>query len=191
MPRFPKVKFKKREPVWIKEDKQLRLLNAKPEQHRAIFIFMFGTGCRPGEARALHRDDVDLKRGIITIRHNFSDGILTTPKTDEERKIPMPGDLKELLLKQPRTLHSPFVFNLKGKAYYESSLGKIWHAACKEVGIKGVRPYDGTRHSFASQLVNRGKSLEIIGEILGHSDIRTTQKYAHVSMDAMLKAMES
>jgi site-specific recombinase XerD len=72
----------------------------------------------------------------------------------------------------------------------ESSLGKIWRTACKEVGIEGVRPYDGTRHSFASQLVNRGKSLEIIGEILGHSDIRTTKKYAHVHMDAMREAME-
>jgi site-specific recombinase XerD len=39
-------------------------------------------------------------------------------------------------------------------------------------------------------LVNKGKSLEIIGEILGHSDIRTTKKYAHVHLDAMRKAME-
>lgn len=81
-------------------------------------------------------------------------------------------------------------FNLNGKLYNESSLGKIWREACKEIGIEGVRPYDGTRHSFASQLVNRGKSLEIIGEILGHSDIRTTKKYAHVHMDAMREAME-
>ena len=54
----------------------------------------------------------------------------------------------------------------------------------------GVRPYDGIRHSFASQLVNKGKSIEIIGEILGHSDIRITRKYAHVHLDAMRKAME-
>ena len=103
----------------------------------------------------------------------------------------MTSAIKELLIKQPRTLHSDFVFNLNGKAYYESSLGKIWRPACEEVGIEGVRPYDGTRHSFASQLVNKGKSLEIIGEILGHSDPRTTKKYAHVNMDAMLEAMES
>ena len=191
MPRFPKVKFKKNEPVWINEDKQQQLLNAMPEQHRAIFIFLFGTGCRHGEVRALHWEDVDLKKGIINIRHNFSNGIITTPKTGEERKIPMTSAIKKLLIKQPRTLHSPFVFNLNGKPYYESSLGKIWRPACEEVGIEGVRPYDGTRHSFASQLVNRGKSLEIIGEILGHSDPRTTKKYAHVNMDAMLDAMES
>ena len=56
--------------------------------------------------------------------------------------------------------------------------------------LAGVRAYDGTRHSFASQLVNKGKSLEIIGEILGHSDIRTTRRYAHVHLDAMRMAME-
>ena len=77
-----------------------------------------------------------------------------------------------------------------GKPYYESSIGKIWRTACKRVGIVGVRAYDGTRHSFASQLVNKGRSLEIIGEILGHSDIRTTKKYAHVHLDAMRYAME-
>jgi len=190
MPRFPKVKFKKKEPVWINEEQQILILNAISEQHRAIFKFLFGTGCRHGEARALHWDDVDFEKEIITIRHNFSANVLTTPKDGEERKIPMTRALKELLFKQPRTLHSPFVFNLRGKPYYESGLGKIWREACKKVGIEGVRPYDGTRHSFASQLVNRGKSLEIIGEILGHSDIRTTKKYAHVHMDAMRRAME-
>jgi integrase len=106
------------------------------------------------------------------------------------QRIERSAELGEVLLSQPRTLRSDFVFTLNGKPYYESSLGKFWREACKQVGIAGVRAYDGTRHSFASQLVNRGKSLEIIGEILGHSDIRTTKKYAHIHLDAMRQAME-
>jgi integrase len=161
-----------------------------PSEHRPIFRFLFESGCRHGEARALKWQDVDYDRKIITIRNNFSGTVLTTPKDGEERKIPPTKALRELLIAQPKTLRSKFVFTLNGKPYYESSIGKIWRAACNQVGIAGVRAYDGTRHSFASQLVNRGKSLEIIGEILGHSDIRTTRRYAHVHLNAMREAME-
>ncbi len=86
---------------------------------------------------------------------------------------------------------SKYVFTMpSGNPYYESSIGKIWRKACKDAKVAPISPYAGTKHSFASQLVNKGKSLEVIGEILGHSDIRTTQKYAHVNMDAMREAME-
>lgn len=190
LPRFPKVKFKKSDPAWISEQEQTQILNAMPEKHHAIFKFLFETGCRHGEARALHWDNIDYDNSTITIKHNFSDSVLTTPKTGKERKIPLKQTLKEVLLKHPRTLRSPFVFVLNGKPYYESSLGKIWRAACKKAGIENITAYSGTRHSFASHAINDGYSLEIIGEVLGHSDIRTTKKYAHVSMDAMRKLME-
>jgi integrase len=190
MPKFPKIKFQKKEPVWIEEAIQEDLLKVIPLEHQPIFKFLFWTGTRHSEARALHWDDLDFKNDVVTIKHNFSDKILTTTKTEEERKIPMTESLKELFLNLPHTLHCPYVFTIKGKPYYESKLGKIWRKACEDIGLKGIRPYDGTRHSFASQLVNKGKSLEIIGEILGHSDIRTTKKYAHISMDAMREAMK-
>jgi integrase len=190
MPRFPKISYVRKEPLWITRDEQLKVLNAIPVQYRQIFIFLFESGCRHGEARALHWQDIDFDKEVITIRNNFSGKVLTTPKDGEERKIPLTTALRAVLLSQPRTLRSDFVFTLAGKPYYESSIGKIWRSACKLVGVKGVTPYAGTRHSFASRLVNKGKSLEIIGEILGHSDIRTTRKYAHVHLDAMRQAME-
>ncbi len=190
MPKFPKVKIKQKEIVWITEEQQAEILKVIPKKHHAIFRFLFLSGCRHGETRALHWKDLDYKKEIITIRHNFSNKVLTTPKDDEVREIPLTQPLKEVLLKQPRTLHSPFVFNLDGKHYYEGCIGKVWRKACKEIGLEGVRSYDASRHSFASQMANRGKSLYIIGQILGHSNPNTTQKYAHVSIDAMRDAME-
>jgi len=190
MPRFEKVKFDKPAPDWISETDQEKILSFMPEKHHAIFRFMFLTGCRHGEARAVHWDDIDFFNNTITIKHNFSDSVLTTPKTGKTRVIPLPEPLKDVLLKHPRTLHSPFVFNLNGKPYYESSIGKIWRPACNKAGIENIKAYSGTRHSFASHAINDGYSLEIIGEILGHSDIRTTKKYAHVSLEAMRKLMD-
>ncbi len=190
MPKFPKIKFIKNDPVWITEEQQTEILKVIPKQHHAIFKFLFWSGCRHGEARALHWKDIDYEKGIITIKHNFSDKMLTTPKDGEERKIPLTEPLKKLLQKQLRDLRSPFVFNLDGKYYYEGCIGKVWRKACKKIGLAGVRSYDASRHSFASQMVNRGKSLFIVGQILGHSNTQTTQKYAHVSIDAMREAME-
>jgi len=74
--------------------------------------------------------------------------------------------------------------------YSESYARKLWNAACKKLGIEGVSLYSGTRHSVASQLVNRGVSLEIIASLLGHTNVRTTQRYSHVVVDAIRKAME-
>ncbi len=98
--------------------------------------------------------------------------------------------MRRLLQSKTRYLHCDFVFNIRGNHYGRDRIGKVWRTACKKIGLEGIRPYDGTRHSFASQLVNKGKSLEIIGEILGHSNTQTTKKYSHVSIDAMRDAME-
>ena len=48
-----------------------------------------------------------------------------------------------------------------------------------------VRLYDATRHSVGSQLANSGVSPFMIQNVLGHTDIRTTEKYTHVNVDAL------
>ena len=98
--------------------------------------------------------------------------------------------LREIIAAVPKTIRSEFVFTLNGKAYYESSLGKIWRQACKDAKVDPINLHAASRHSFASQLINKGTSLEIIGEILGHVDRRTTQIYSHVHLNAMREAME-
>jgi integrase len=98
----------------------------------------------------------------------------------------MSNEVYELLSKHPKTLRSNFVFHtFYGKPYGLNRPRKIWKDACTAAGITGVTCYGGTRHSFASQLVNRGASLAIIGEWLGHADKTTTDKYAHVNLDGM------
>ena len=49
MPKFPKISFSQKDPVWIGRDEQLKILNAMIEQHRPIFMFMFESGTRHGE----------------------------------------------------------------------------------------------------------------------------------------------
>lgn len=62
---------------------------------------------------------------------------------------------------------------------------KFWKKICEEAGIKNATIHD-LRHTFASHLVSNGVSLEVIGKLVGHTNSRTTQRYAHL-MNAPLK----
>lgn len=67
------------------------------------------------------------------------------------------------------------------------SFFKSWQTARKRVGLGDVRVHD-LHHSFASFLVNAGRSLYEVQKILGHSQISTTQRYAHLSQDTLIEA---
>ena len=64
-----------------------------------------------------------------------------------------------------------------------------WDAARKRAGLPDLRVHD-LRHSFASFLVNAGRSLYEVQELLGHADIRTTSRYAHLSRERLIAAVE-
>jgi site-specific recombinase XerD len=64
-----------------------------------------------------------------------------------------------------------------------------WDAARIRAGLPDLRVHD-LRHSFASFLVNAGRSLYEVQELLGHADIRTTSRYAHLSRERLFEAVE-
>ncbi|RYG88861.1 MAG: integrase, partial [Alphaproteobacteria bacterium] len=64
-------------------------------------------------------------------------------------------------------------------------LKKIWDRVCSRAELTDVRVHD-LRHSFASAAVNAGASLHVVGKALGHADVRTTERYAHV-MDSSIR----
>ena len=64
-----------------------------------------------------------------------------------------------------------------------------WNAARIRAGLPDLRVHD-LRHSFASFLVNAGRSLYEVQELLGHADIRTTSRYAHLSRERLIAAVE-
>jgi len=64
-----------------------------------------------------------------------------------------------------------------------------WKKICKIAGLSDVRLHD-LRHTFASHAVNNGFSLPIIAKILGHKDLKTTQRYAHLNQDPVNKASD-
>ena len=74
-----------------------------------------------------------------------------------------------------------FINPNSGKPYLTDTLQRLWKEATKAVGVD-IELYQATRHSVASMAASSGVSIAIIKEVLGHTDIRTTQKYSHVNV---------
>ena len=82
-----------------------------------------------------------------------------------------------------------FVFPGTGKQGHRGDV-RNWTKLCKAAGIKNARPHD-LRHSYASFLASGGKSLLVLGRLLGHTQAATTHRYAHIHVDPLREATES
>ena len=79
----------------------------------------------------------------------------------------------------------PFANPATRKPY--ASLFRSWNTARQKAGLPDVRIHD-LRHSFASLLINQGRSLYEVQRLLGHTQIKTTQRYAHLAPETLLAA---
>ena len=93
----------------------------------------------------------------------------------------------ELLGDIPRHPSSEFIFANPRTGLAYVTFFTAWNTARSSVGLQDVRVHD-LRHSFASFLVNKGRTLYEVQRLLGHSQSKTTQRYAHLSEQTLLEA---
>jgi integrase len=183
--------------TWIDRDTQERILAELPPEDRAIFQFMFITGVRPSEARALRKKDLYPEKGYITIKKTFSPGpdgeVIKEVKQKRERRIPYYESLEPVLSGLPRSL-SPYLFvNVKtGEPYSKNINRDIWDPACVKALGYLVPLNNAGRHSWGNQMSVSGVDMETISAGLGHSNTAITKKhYANPSMEALRKAVNN
>ncbi|SEK35563.1 integrase/recombinase XerD [Carnobacterium iners] len=152
---------------------------------RAILEVMYATGLRVSELTELKLDDLHLSLGLIQ----------TIGKGEKERILPL-GNLAvqwtETYLNHSRNRlerpnqRSKYVFlNHHGRKLTRQGVWKNLKIIVKKAGIeKQVTPHT-LRHSFATHLLENGADLRTVQELLGHSDISTTQIYTHISTHRM------
>lgn len=108
-------------------------------------------------------------------------------KTGRPRHVPLSNGVLQLPAAVPHDDGCPWVFpNPKTRKPYVSFFYS-WNTARKLAGLPDVRIHD-LRHNFASFLVNAGRSLYEVQKILGHTQVKTTQRYAHLSQDTLIDA---
>ena len=191
VPPFPQISIPESEIKWLPSDVQLEVIAAIPEVHRPIFKLMAYYGLRPGEARALHWEDISWETETISIKRTFSDNQLRPrTKTGRIKYLPLTEEAAEIL--KPIRGIAGFVFrNEFGKPYRKQRLQTLWNEAIKAVNAPKVTLYQGVRHSKGCQLINeRGADIEHVKELLGHTRSDMTRRYARVSAGTLRKLLE-
>ena len=159
----------------------LRKLNFT-DHLRPLAIVSINTGMRKGEIFNLTWKDVDLKNKIITVEGS-------TSKSGQTRHIPINKESLEVLTNwKHQTGCEGFVFPGKD-GHRLDNVKKSWDGLLKLAKIEGFRWHD-LRHTFASKLVMAGVPLNTVRELLGHSDLAMTLRYAHLAPDSKAAAVE-
>ena len=135
------------------------------------------TGCRKEEILALKWDDIDLKARELRL----ADG-----KTGA-RTVSLASEAVEVLEGIPRVTGVPWVISGKRAGTRMRKLDDAWLRLRARAGLEDVRIHD-LRHSYASRALALGESLTMIGRLLGHREIETTARYAHLARDSVNEA---
>ncbi len=148
-------------------------------QWYTFFLCALRTGLRIGELYALRWRDVDFVQRKLRVVWNWTHGKLDAPKGNRSRVVPMSPEVFTAL-KAHRPLRGKLVFCMEDGGYLDRNKTKHPFWTCiRAAGIPKIRLHD-MRHTFASQLAMRGVPIRGIQELLGHTDIRQTMRYAHL-----------
>lgn len=150
---------------------------------RALFELIYSCGLRISEAVELTLDRLFLEEGIIRVRG----------KGDRERFVPVGGEAVAWLeryleygrpdLVKPGRRTSYLFLNHRGNGLSRKGMWKRFHELCARAGIDAK--VHTLRHSYATHLLEGGADLRAVQELLGHSDISTTQIYTHIEKSSL------
>jgi integrase len=146
---------------------------------RPIVQIALNTAMRLREILYLKWCNVDFNRNII---------VVTKTKSKKNRNVPMNGLVTETLQGIERKSEYVFCDPKTGEPYH--SIKTTFGKALKRAGLEGVRFHD-LRHTAATMMVMSGVDLVTVKEILGHSSIEMTMRYAHPTAEGKMNAVKT
>lgn len=168
---------------YLDEEQLERLLHVLRTDHNRtvclILMFLLSTGARLNEGLTATWKNVNIERGVWKVDASLS-------KSKKPRSIPLNDSALWVLEQLESKGQSQYLFPspVTGKPY--TAITRAWYRLRKKAGVN-IRIHD-LRHTFASFLVSRGRSLFEVQQILGHSDPKVTMRYAHLSSKALQEA---
>lgn len=165
-------------PKLLNEKELARLFNAlQNKKHKAMLFTAYSAGLRVSEIAALRIADIDSGRMQIMIQH---------AKGKKDRYVNLSPVLLDILrdyLKNHRPRPRVYLFesSSSSSAYPTRTIQQLFSQAKQRAGISKAVGVHSLRHSFATHLLEKGTDIKYIKDILGHFNIRTTERYLHVA----------
>ncbi len=183
---IPRPKRPEQLPKILNEDELKRMFAAvKNLKHKAILFTAYSAGLRVSEVVNLRIRDIDSKRMQIFVQR---------AKGKKDRVVNLSVLVLDVLrqyIKQQITKPQYYLFTGPDglQSYSERSAQKIFQEAKKQAGIYKDVTFHSLRHSFATHLLEKGIDVKYIKELLGHFDIRTTERYLHVRKEQLVNIL--
>jgi integrase len=158
------------------------VLKAAHESQRVAFALAAYAGLRAGEVRGLRWSDVDLKRGVLTVRRSVVHGVEGPPKSGNGRVVPIAAPLRPYLKALRKARKSPWsevALTRYGKPWSDGGLTQAFERARDRAKLSGWT-FHSLRHFFITELCRRGAPTMVVKQLAGHSELSTTQRYAHM-----------
>lgn len=182
-------KLHKSYPLFISENELDKIVeNTKSTELGYLFIFAFFTGMRLGEIVNLKWCDVNLATNFISIKNDET----FYTKSKKDRLVPINKKIRVILQNKLNVQRkSKFVFSKRnGIKLNDSYVSKKFKDAVRISNVNEKVHFHTLRHSFASRLVQKGASIYIVKELLGHSDVTTTQIYSHLQPNNLIEVID-
>ena len=169
---------------YLTQDEARRLMRELEKSERpeaAAIRLLLLTGARKSEVLKARWEHVRLDLRLL---------IVPLSKSGKPRHIPLSDEAIAVIRAIPRVPGCPWLFPGHAPGKPLSDLYLFWNRLRRGLGLADVRIHD-LRHTFASFLVNAGHSLYEVQKLLGHSDPRTTMRYAHLGQASLVAAAET
>ncbi len=144
-------------------------------KHRVMLMLVYSAGLRVGEVVKLRPEDIDSERKMIHVQSGKGRKDRYTLLSD------VVLDVLEDYWKAYKPRKWLFEGQIPSESYSIRGAERVFENAAKKAGIEKDVSIHSLRHSFATHLLEQGTDIRFIQELLGHSSVRTTEIYTHVS----------
>ncbi len=182
--RLKAPKIEKRIPEILSTADVIKLLEQpkgdtpKEIRDKAMLELLYATGIRVTELITLKVSDINLKLGYIVCKDTSKERVIPFGKEAKKALSRYLEGVRDAMIDDPKSIY--LFANCSGKPMSRQGFWKLIKAYAGKAGIKADITPHTLRHSFAAHLVENGADLRSVQEMLGHSDISTTQVYANM-----------
>ena len=176
--KMPRPRRENKLPEILSKEEVVRIIEHAPlYKHQVFLTFVYGTGCRLGEACRMRLEDIDSNRMQVRVRQG---------KGQKDRYVILAPRLLEILREYyKRVRPKVYLFNGRQRGVQFSKTAGQWcmRRAKSRSGIKKTASVHTLRHCYATHHIESGTDLVYLKEQLGHKHLKTTAVYVHLCME--------